>query len=188
MHRIAEGQPDAVLLDVVLPDFDGFELCRRMRQDHTNIPVILLTARDGVDDRVLGLKIGGDDYVTKPFSVEEHVARVEAILRRSNKLPAKPAMTCGDLTLDDDAHTVSRAGQVIAVSPTEYRLLRYLLRNAGHVVAREDILDHVWGYDFEGESTVVQTFVSSLRKKVGDNESTRLIHTVRGFGYRLDEQ
>lgn len=190
LHHMAEVQPpDIIILDVMLPDLDGFEMCRRMRLDRISTPVIFLTARDGVEDRVHGLTIGGDDYLTKPFSVEELVARVQAILRRLVEVPTpvQGAMRCGDLKLDDDAHVVTRQGQVVRLSPTEYKLLRYLLRNAGRVVTKEQILDHVWDYDFDGESTVVETFVSSLRKKV-DVDDPRLIHTVRGVGYRLDQR
>jgi two-component system OmpR family response regulator len=188
LRRVAEARPDVIVLDVMLPDLDGFEVCRRMRQDRIDVPVIFLTARDAIDDRVRGLSIGGDDYLTKPFSVEELVARVQAILRRSGKSPVQPIIRCGDLTLDDGAHLVTRNAEAISVSPTEYKLLRYLLRNTGRVVSREQILDHVWDYDFDGESTVVETFVSSLRKKINDDGPTRLIHTVRGVGYRLAER
>lgn len=184
LRHIAEARPDIVVLDVMLPDLDGFEVCRRMRQDRIDVPVIFLTARDAVDDRVRGLGLGGDDYLTKPFSVEELVARVQALLRRSGKSPVQPTISCGGLVLDDEAHLVTRHGEVVSLSPTEYKLLRYLLRNSGRVLTKEQILDHVWDYDFDGESTVVETFVSSLRKKVDDGP-TRLIHTVRGVGYRL---
>jgi two-component system, OmpR family, response regulator len=187
LRQVAEGRPDVMVLDVMLPDLDGFEVCRRMRQDRIDVPVIFLTARDAVDERIRGLSIGGDDYLTKPFSVEELVVRVQALLRRSGKSPARSIITCGDLSLDDEAHLVMRHGEVVSVSPTEYKLLRYLLRNAGRVLTREQILDHVWDYDFSGESTVVETFVSSLRKKIDDGP-TRLIHTVRGVGYRLAER
>ena len=145
--------------------------------------------RDGVEDRIRGLTIGGDDYLTKPFSVEELVARVQAILRRLGKasLPADRIISCADLELDEEAHLVTRQGQVVALSPTEYKLLRYLLRNEGRVVTKYQILDNVWDYNFDGESTVVETFVSSLRKKI-DTDEPRLIHTVRGVGYRLGQR
>jgi two-component system OmpR family response regulator len=176
---------DLVILDVMLPDLDGFEVCRRMRFQGIDIPVMFLTAADAVEDRVRGLTIGGDDYLTKPFSVEELVARVQVIFRRSGASATPQLMSCADLVLDDDAHVVTRHGEVVALSLTEYKLLRFLLRNAGHVMSRAQILDHVWNYDFDGESTIVETFISLLRRKI-DAKPPRLIHTVRGVGYRLD--
>ncbi len=175
---------DLIVLDVNLPDLDGFEVCRRLRQDGNDIPVLFLTARDGADDRLRGLTIGGDDYVAKPFSVEELVARVKVILRRIGVATEAVVYRCGPLELDDEAHLVRHDGESIPVSPTEYKLLRFLLRNQGRVLSRGQILDHVWDYDFDGESTVVETFVSSLRRKV-DPGPERIIHTVRGIGYRL---
>lgn len=179
--------PDLVVLDVMLPDLDGFEVCRRMRTDGIDVPVVFLTARDATVDRLRGLTIGGDDYLTKPFSVEELVARVQVILRRVGKARRARLLTAGDVELDDDAHVVRKAGVEVGLSPTEYKLLRFLMRNPGRALSRAQILDHVWDYDFDGESTVVETFVSSLRRKVdrGGLNGTRLIHTVRGVGYRL---
>jgi two-component system OmpR family response regulator len=179
--------PDLVVLDVMLPDLDGFEVCRRMRADGIDVPVVFLTARDATVDRLRGLTIGGDDYLTKPFSIEELVARVQVILRRVGKARRARLLTAGDVELDDDAHVVRKAGVEVALSPTEYKLLRFLLRNPGRALSRAQILDHVWDYDFDGESTVVETFVSSLRRKVdrGGPNGTKLIHTVRGLGYRL---
>jgi two-component system OmpR family response regulator len=176
--------PDLVILDVMLPDLDGFEVCKRIRGTFGDIPVAFLTARDAVDDRVRGLTVGGDDYLVKPFSVEELLARVRAILRRSGKTAGSAVLTCGDLELDDDAHLVKRGDREVALSPTEYRLLRFLMWNMGRVVSREDILDEVWGYGFDSDSSVVETFVSSLRKKV-ERGASPVIRTVRGFGYRL---
>jgi two-component system OmpR family response regulator len=176
--------PDLVVLDVMLPDVDGFEVCRRMRADRIDVPIVFLTARDAVDDRLRGLTIGGDDYLTKPFSVEELVARVQVILRRVGKGGRSTVLTAGDVELDDGAHVVRKRGVEVALSPTEYKLLRFLMRNAGNAMSRGQILDHVWDYDFIGESTVVETFVSSLRKKI-ECDGQRLIHTVRGVGYRL---
>jgi two-component system OmpR family response regulator len=176
--------PDLIVLDVGLSDLDGFEVCRRMRSDGIDVPIVFLTARDAAEDRLRGLTIGGDDYLTKPFSVEELVARVQVILRRVGKARRSKILTAGDVELDDDAHIVRKAGVDVALSPTEYKLLRFLMRNAGKVMSRAQILDHVWDYDFEGESTVVETFVSSLRKKI-DGPNAQLIHTVRGVGYRL---
>jgi two-component system, OmpR family, response regulator len=185
LAAVQEHSPDLVVLDVMLPDLDGFEVCRRLRQDRIDTPVIFLTARDTAEDRLRGLTIGGDDYVVKPFGVEELVARVRVVLRRVGRAVEQPAMRCGDLELDDEAHRVTKAGTEVALSPTEFRLLRFLLRNQGRALTRAQILDHVWDYDFDGESTVVETYVSALRKKV-DGTEPRLIHTVRGVGYRLD--
>jgi len=175
---------DLAILDVMLPDLDGFEICRKWRANGLEFPVVFLTARDATQDRVRGLTIGGDDYLTKPFSVEELVARVRAILRRAGKASGGHIYQCGPVTLDDAAHRVTRTGQVVELSPTEYKLLRFLLRNPGRVLSKDQILDHVWDYDFVGESTVVETFVSTLRKKL-DTEQPRLIQTVRGIGYRM---
>jgi two-component system OmpR family response regulator len=182
--RHGPTSPDLVVLDVMLPDLDGFEVCRRMRSDGLDIPVIFLTARDATEERLRGLTIGGDDYLTKPFSVEELVARVQVVLRRVGKGRRARILSAGDVELDDEAHLVRRAGVLVALSPTEYKLLRYLMRNAGRALSRAQILDHVWDYDFGGESSVVETFISSLRKKV-EGDGARLIHTVRGVGYRL---
>lgn len=181
----AETMPDLLVLDVMFPDLDGFEVCRRMRTDRVDVPVIFLTARDATEDRVTGLTIGGDDYLTKPFSVEELTARVVAVLRRAGKGRHVDVLSAGNVEVDDDARVVRKAGVEVAVSPTEYKLLRYLMRNAGRAMSRGQILDHVWNYDFDGESTVVETFVSSLRKKI-ESDGERLIHTVRGHGYRLE--
>lgn len=180
----ADAACDLVVLDVMLPDVDGFEVCRRLRAAGNQVPIVFLTARDAVEDRLRGLTIGGDDYLAKPFSVEELVARVRVILRRTGRGPRPQPLVAGDVQLDDEAHIVRRAGNQVALSPTEYRLLRLLLRNQGRVLTRAQILDHVWDYDFNGESTVVETFISSLRKKL--DPSGRLITTVRGVGYRLD--
>jgi two-component system OmpR family response regulator len=176
--------PDIVVLDVMLPDLHGFEVCRRMRADQNDLPVLFLTARDAPADRLHGLTIGGDDYLTKPFGVDELVARVKVILRRVGRSPATQIIQSGDLRIDDDAHTVQRGGRVLALSPTEYKMLRYLMRNAGLVVSKAQILDHVWHYDFVGESTVVETHLSTLRKKLG-SDGRELIQTVRGYGYRF---
>ncbi len=184
LHLAAQHEVDLAVLDVMLPDLDGFEVCERLRAAGFEIPIIFLTARDATPDRVRGLTIGGDDYLTKPFSVEELVARVRAVLRRAGKFPSGQVYECGDLTMDDAAYRVTRAGRMVDLSPTEYKLLRFLLRNAGRVMTKSQILDHVWDYDFVGESTVVETFVSTLRKKV-DSEEPKLIQTVRGVGYRL---
>jgi two-component system, OmpR family, response regulator len=177
--------PDIVVLDVMLPDIDGFEVCRRLRADQNDLPVLFLTARDAPADRLHGLTIGGDDYLTKPFGVDELVARVKVILRRAGRSPSTQLIRHGDLSLDDDAHTVKRGDTEVVLSPTEYKMLRYLMRNAGLVVSKAQILDHVWHYDFIGESTVVETHLSTLRKKLG-SDGRELIQTVRGYGYRFN--
>jgi two-component system, OmpR family, response regulator len=184
LDGVAAFGPDLVVLDVMLPDLDGFEVVRRLRFEGSKVPVLFLTARDATDDKVRGLTLGGDDYVTKPFSVEEVVARIHAVLRRHGEAAASSVLTLADLELDDDAHLVRRAGQVVDLSPTEYKLLRFLLANAGRVLSKQQILDHVWQYDFDGNATVVETYVSYLRKKV-DSLGDPLIKTVRGVGYVL---
>jgi len=184
LTAVEEFAPDVVLLDVMLPDLDGFEVVRRLRADGRRVPVLFLTARDAVDDKVRGLGLGGDDYVTKPFSLEEVVARLQVILRREGVESAKTKLVFADLEMDDEAHVVRRNGKAIDLSPTEYSLLRFLLANAGRVLSRPQILDHVWQYDFGGHATVVETYISYLRKKI-DAEGAPLIHTVRGVGYTL---
>jgi two-component system OmpR family response regulator len=184
LGAVAETKPDLIVLDVMLPDLDGFEVCRRLRSDGVRVPVLFLTARDGTEDKVRGLTLGGDDYVTKPFSLEEVVARVRAILRRASGDTPTSVLRFADLEMDEDAHVVRRANTAVDLSPTEYKLLRYLLVNSGRVVTRAQILDHVWEYDFGGEATVVETYVSYLRKKL-DPLGEPLIKTVRGVGYAL---
>jgi two-component system OmpR family response regulator len=185
LETAAEARPDVIVLDVMLPDLDGFEIVRRLRSSGTTTPVLFLTARDATTDKVAGLTIGGDDYVTKPFSVDEVVARVQVLLRRAGGEPEDThTYTCADLTLDDDAHLVTRGDRDLELSPTEYRILRYLLQNQGRVLSKNQILDHVWQYDFGGDPAVVEKFMSNLRRKV-DREGPPLIHTVRGFGYAL---
>jgi two-component system OmpR family response regulator len=180
-----DAKPDLMLLDIMLPDLDGFEVCRRLRDAGVQVPILFLTARDATEEKVRGLTLGGDDYVTKPFSLEEVVARVRAILRRTGRIvDGEPSLTYADLVMDDDAHQVRRGGELVELSPTEYKLLRYLLANAGKVLSKAQILDHVWEYDFGGEATVVETYISYLRKKV-DRFSPPLIQTIRGIGYAL---
>jgi two-component system, OmpR family, response regulator len=188
---IEEFEPDLVVLDVMLPDLDGFELARRLRATGHRVPVLFLTARDTVEDRISGLSAGADDYVTKPFSLEEVVLRIRAILRRSQpELQAADGaadsgvLRYADLELDEDAHEVHRAGRIIDLSPTEFNLLRYLLINAGRVVSKAQILDRVWKYDFGGDGRIVESYVYYLRRKI-DKTEPPLIHTVRGVGYAL---
>jgi len=182
-----EFKPQAVVLDVMLPDLDGFEVCRQLRSEGLNIGVLFLTAKDGMEDKVAGLTIGGDDYMTKPFSLEELVARLRALLRRIGVVEINTddeKIRFADLELDEATHEVRRAGQLLEMSPTEFQLLRYLLINADRVVSKSQILDHVWQYDFRGDAGIVETYISYLRKKI-DTFDPPLIHTVRGVGYRL---
>ncbi|HEX2145757.1 MAG TPA: response regulator transcription factor [Glycomyces sp.] len=179
-------EPDLVILDVMLPDMDGFEVARRLRADGREVPVLFLTGRDSVRDRVTGLTAGADDYVTKPFDLEEVVLRVQAILRRAKVpvLPEDPVLRYADLELDEAVHEVRRAGRRLELSPTEFKLLRYLMINAGKVVSKDQILDRVWNYDFGGKGRIVESYVYTLRKKI-DVIEPALIQTVRGFGYAL---
>jgi two-component system, OmpR family, response regulator len=186
--RQAESlRPDLIVLDVVMPDLDGFEVCRRLRAMGNEVPVIFLTARDTSSDTVTGLALGGDDYVTKPFSVEALVARVRAVLRRASRSSGAPADTtlrAGDLEVDESRWTVHRAGVPVELSPTEFRLLAYLLRHQGRVLTRAQLLESVWGWDYAGQSQIVETYVSYLRRKL-DPLGPPLIHTQRGVGYTL---
>jgi len=182
-----EFKPHAVVLDVMLPDSDGFEVCRQLRSEGLNIGVLFLTAKDGMEDKVAGLTIGGDDYMTKPFSLEELVARLRALLRRIGVAEINTddeKIRFADLELNEATHEVRRAGVLLEMSPTEFQLLRYLLINADRVVSKSQILDHVWQYDFRGDAGIVETYISYLRKKI-DIFDPPLIHTVRGVGYRL---
>ena len=175
---------DLLILDVMLPDIDGFEIVRRLRREGNRVPVIFLTARDTQDDKVTGLTIGGDDYMTKPFGLEELAARVRTVLRRTRPAPVDPVLAFADLTLDQDTYEVRRDGQLIELSPTEFRLLRYLMLNPGRVLTRAQLLDHVWNYDFGGSSTIVATYVAYLRRKLAST-GPELIHTQRAIGYCL---
>jgi len=186
LAQVSKFRPDAVVLDVMLPDIEGFAVFRRLRESGNQVPVVFLTARDGTDDRVHGLTIGGDDYLVKPFAVAELVARVGAIVRRNVGFESR-RLRCADLELDVDAHRVTRGGKPVSLSPTEYRLLHYLLVNAGLVVSRGQIIDHVWDYDFDGDPSVVDTFISYIRRKV-DNVEPKLIQTIRGVGFCMREE
>ncbi|GLH97218.1 response regulator transcription factor [Phytohabitans aurantiacus] len=180
-----DRRPDLVVLDVMLPDLDGFEVIRLMRESGTRTPVVFLTARDATDDKIRGLTLGGDDYVTKPFSLEELTARIRAVLRRTTSGDRSPSrLTFADLELDEETHEVYRAGQRVQLSPTEFKLLRYLMLNANRVLSKAQILDHVWNYDFRGDDNIVESYISYLRRKV-DTQQPRLIHTLRGVGYVL---
>ncbi|MCO7238762.1 response regulator transcription factor [Aeromicrobium sp. CnD17-E] len=181
-----EHGPDVIVLDWMLPDVDGLEVLRRVRQHDDRVPVLFLTARDAVEDRVAGLTAGGDDYVTKPFSLEEVVARVRALVRRTGVLEQRSdhVVTVGDLTLDEDSRDVTRAGTSIELTATEFELLRYLMRNQRRVLSKAQILDRVWNYDFGGQANVVELYISYLRKKI-DAGREPMIHTKRGAGYVL---
>ena len=189
LNEIQRLRPDLVVLDVNMPGFDGFEVVRRLRNAGDQTPVIFLTARDSAEDKISGFTKGGDDYVTKPFSLEELVVRVEAVLRRA--APAEPAepqtLAYADLEMDEKAHRVSRGDRPLELAPTEFNLLRYFMTNPEQVISKQQILDHVWHYDFEGDPNVVETYVSYLRKKT-EATGPRLIHTVRGFGYVLRDE
>jgi two-component system, OmpR family, response regulator len=180
-----EMRPDLVVLDVMLPDLDGFDVIRRMREGGVRTPVVFLTARDATEDKIRGLTLGGDDYVTKPFSLEELTARIRAVLRRTTvDQPDSARLSFADLELDEESHEVHRAGALVSLSPTEFKLLRYLMLNAGRVLSKSQILDHVWQYDFRGDDSIVESYISYLRRKV-DSTEPRLIHTLRGVGYVL---
>jgi len=176
---------DLLVLDVNLPDLDGFEICRKLRSDGNRVPVVFLTARDDPSDLRAGFTGGGDDYITKPFSLEELMLRIEAVIRRSRQEEQPHSrLACDDLVLDDEAYRVWRGGEEVQLSPTEFRLLRYLMLNRDRVVSRQQILDHVWDYEFVGDPSAVETYISYLRRKIGDRDA-RLIRTVRGFGYSI---
>jgi len=185
LSTIREFKPDVVVLDVMMPDLDGMAVLSRLRADGDQVPILFLTAKDSVDDRVAGLTVGGDDYVTKPFSLEELVARLRALIRRSSitiGAAEDPLLVVGDLELDEESYEVRRAGTLIELTATEFELLRFLMRNPRRVLSKAQILDRVWSYDFGGRSSVVELYISYLRKKL-DALGPQLIHTVRGFGY-----
>jgi two-component system OmpR family response regulator len=185
INAVAQNKPSVMVLDVMLPDFDGFEVARRLAGARAGVPILFLTARDTTEDIVHGLTVGGDDYMTKPFSLEELVARIRTILRRSGFAePESSTLAFADLELDEDTREVSRGGRPIELTATEFRLLRYLMLNPRRVLTRAQLLDHVWQYDFGGDARVLETYISYLRKKV-DIEQPALIHTVRGVGYAL---
>jgi len=193
LQQAETDRPDLIVLDVMLPDLDGFEVCRRLRAGGNEVPVIFLTARDTSSDTVTGLALGGDDYVTKPFSVESLVARVRAVLRRASRQASgegggteadSRTLRVGDLELDESRWTVTRGGQAVDLSPTEFRLLAYLMRHEGRVLTREQLLENVWGWDYAGQSQIVETYISYLRRKL-DPLGPPVIHTQRGVGYSL---
>ncbi len=177
-------RPELIVLDIMLPDYDGFEVARRLSAQGQRIPILFLTARDTTEDKVRGLTLGGDDYVTKPFSIEELIARIRAILRRAAGADESSRLSFADLEMDEDTHEVFRAGTPVDLTATEFKLLRYLLLNPRRVLTKDQILDHVWQYDFGGNANVVETYISYLRRKL-DPLGPPLIHTVRGVGYSL---
>jgi two-component system OmpR family response regulator len=198
LAAVAKEPPDLVVLDVMLPDMDGFTVIRRLREKSDawsrtaaavpeHLPVLFLTAKDGTDDKISGLTAGGDDYVTKPFSLEELIARIRAILRRTGSPDYNGTLVVEDLELDPVGHQVLRSGRPVALSPTEFKLLEHLMTNAGRVLSKPQILDHVWAYDFGGDLSIVESYISYLRRKVdsGEDGTPKLIHTVRGVGYVL---
>ena len=186
VREAKDERPDAIVLDVMLPDIDGFEVLRRIRANQPEVPVLFLTARDAVEDRVAGLTAGGDDYVTKPFSIEELVARLRGLMRRAGarRVEDSNVLTVGDLELDEDSHEVWRDGDEIFLTATEFELLRFLMRNPRRVMSKAQILDRVWNYDFGGQANVVELYISYLRKKI-DAGRAPMIHTMRGAGYVL---
>jgi two-component system OmpR family response regulator len=185
LASVRDAPPDVMVLDVMLPDMDGFEVAKRLNGERAEVPILFLSARDAMTDKVRGLTTGGGDYVTKPFSLEELIARLRNLLRHTGALKERAArLTFADLELDEDTREVSRAGRPIELTATEYRLLRYLMLNPRRVLTRAQLLDHVWSYDFDGDARVLETYVSYLRKKV-DAGAVPLLHTVRGVGYAL---
>jgi two-component system OmpR family response regulator len=184
IRMVERFRPEVVILDVMLPDVDGFAVTERLKSARVKVPILFLTARDAVEDKVRGLTLGGDDYVTKPFSLEELVARVRVLLRRAGGEDESGRLVFADLELDDDTHEVRRAGETVDLTATEFRLLRYLMQNAPRVLSKAQILDHVWNYDFGGDANIVETYVSYIRRKL-DAFGPPLIQTVRGVGYRL---
>ncbi|MFF4276988.1 response regulator transcription factor [Streptomyces sp. NPDC001536] len=189
LEAVRDKRPDLIVLDVMLPDFDGFEVARRLREHPSGSgsghpPILFLTARDAAEDRISGLRAGGDDYVTKPFNLEELILRIQAVLRRTSGRRPDGLLVVDDLELDLDSHQVTRGGRPVQLSPTEFNLLRVLMQNAGQVLSRDQLLDQVWHYDFDGDDSIVASYISYLRRKI-DTGEPKLIHTVRGTGYVL---
>ena len=187
ISAVLEEEPDLIVLDVMLPDMNGFSVTKRLRGAGYTAPILFLTAKDDTEDKIAGLNAGGDDYVTKPFSLDEIVARIQAILRRTMQADEDAIIRAGEITMDQDTHDVLVGDVAVDLSPTEFKLLRYLMLNPNRVLSKAQILDHVWEYDFGGESAIIESFVSALRKKVDAAGAPRLIHTVRGVGYSIRE-
>ena len=185
ISAVLEDEPDLILLDVMLPDINGFGVTKRLRASGFTSPILFLTAKDDTDDTITGLTVGGDDYVTKPFSLDEIIARIKAILRRTMAETDDATIHVGELAMNQDTHEVSVAGEEIELSPTEFKLLRYLMLNANRVLSKAQILDHVWEYDFNGDVGIVESYISYLRRKIDDRAAEPMIVTKRGFGYML---
>ena len=185
ISAVLEEEPDLIVLDVMLPDMNGFGVTKRLRASGYTAPILFLTAKDDTEDKITGLTVGGDDYVTKPFSLDEIVARIKAILRRTMQDDEEAVIRAGDLTMDQDTHEVSAGGQQVELSPTEFKLLRYLMLNPNRVLSKAQILDHVWEYDFNGDAGIVESYISYLRRKLDQLTEEPLIQTKRGFGYML---
>ena len=185
ISAVLDDEPDLILLDVMLPDISGFGVTKRLRASGFTSPILFLTAKDDTEDKITGLTVGGDDYVTKPFSLDEIIARIKAILRRTMAETDDATIHVGELAMNQDTHEVSVAGEEIELSPTEFKLLRYLMLNANRVLSKAQILDHVWEYDFNGDVGIVESYISYLRRKIDDRAAEPMIVTKRGFGYML---
>ena len=185
ISAVLEEEPDLIILDVMLPDMNGFSVTKRLRSAGYTAPILFLTAKDDTEDKVMGLTVGGDDYVTKPFSLDEIIARIKAILRRTIQEDEDAIITAGPLTMDQDTHEVNMNGTPIELSPTEFKLLRYLMLNPNRVLSKAQILDHVWEYDFNGDAGIVESYISYLRRKIDIHTDEAVIQTKRGFGYML---
>ena len=185
ISAVLEEEPDLIILDVMLPDMNGFSVTKRLRSAGYTAPIIFLTAKDDTEDKVEGLNVGGDDYVTKPFSLDEIIARINAVLRRTIQEDEETMLEVGPISLDQDTHEVTVAGTSVELSPTEFKLLRYLMQNANRVLSKAQILDHVWEYDFNGDAGIVESYISYLRRKLDPLTDESLIQTKRGFGYML---
>ena len=185
ISAVLANEPDLIILDVMLPDMNGFSVTKRLREAGYASPILFLTAKDDTQDKITGLTVGGDDYVTKPFSLDEIVARIKAILRRTAAAEEESVITAGDITMDQDTHEVRIGDASVELSPTEFKLLRYLMQNPNRVLSKAQILDHVWEYDFNGDAGIVESYVSYLRRKLDQHSTEPLIQTKRGFGYML---
>jgi two-component system OmpR family response regulator len=185
ISAVLEEEPDLIILDVMLPDMNGFSVTKRLRTAGYTAPILFLTAKDDTEDKITGLTVGGDDYVTKPFSLDEIVARIKAILRRTTPEEEETSLTIGPITMDQDTHEVQVGDTSVELSPTEYKLLRYLMQNPNRVLSKAQILDHVWEYDFNGDAGIVESYISYLRRKLDPLTDDSLIQTKRGFGYML---
>lgn len=185
ISAVIEEEPDLIILDVMLPDMNGFSVTKRLREAGYTSPILFLTAKDDTEDKITGLTVGGDDYVTKPFSLDEIVARIKAILRRTMQVDEEAQLAVGEISLDQDTHEVIVNGNEVDLSPTEFKLLRYMMLNPNRVLSKAQILDHVWEYDFQGDAGIVESYISYLRRKVDQFTTEPMIQTKRGFGYML---